>query len=218
MVFVEAQSIWSVNILIRVLLYLADTIQVYLHDRDPDIHDTRKLEIPRPEFFIIFTGRQAIPEMLSLRKDFFTEGNCLLDLEAKVISAETEDIIGQYIIFCRVLDDQRKKPGPVKEADVEALRICKDRGVLAGCLKEREKEVIDIMITLFDQEYAVEQFGRSQKKEGVAEGEARGIRAAVDIYREELEFDDETIIDKIMSGFSLSRKDAENYVLAPTGI
>ena len=114
-----------------------------------------------------------------------------------------------------MLDDQRKKYGPVKVAAVEAIRICRDRGVLVNYLKEREKEVIDIMITLFDQEYAVEQFGRSQKKAGLAEGEAKGIKAAVSIYREELELDDETIIRKIMKRFSLSRKDAESYVLTP---
>ena len=38
MVFVEAQYSWSLNILIRVLLYLADTIQAYLLARDMDIH------------------------------------------------------------------------------------------------------------------------------------------------------------------------------------
>ena len=128
-----------------------------------------------------------------------------------MISAETEDIIGQYIIFCRVLDDQRQKYGLTKEAAIEAIRICKDRGVLVNYLKEREKEVINIMITLFDQEYAVEQFGRSQKKIGRDEG----IIEVVHVYREEMKLDDETIISKIMKRFSLTRKDAERYVLTP---
>ena len=128
-----------------------------------------------------------------------------------MISAETEDIIGQYIIFCRVLDDQRQKYGLTKEAAIEAIRICKDRGVLVNYLKEREKEVIDIMITLFDQEYAVEQFGRSQKRIGRDEG----IIEVVHVYRGEMKLDDETIISKIMKRFSLTRKDAERYVLTP---
>ena len=72
------------------------------------------------------------------------------------------------------------------------------------------------MIMLFDQEYAVEQFGRSQKKEGyqegIQEGIQKGILEAVAIYREELELDDEVIIEKIMKKFSLSRADAEEYV------
>ena len=53
MIFVEAQSTWSVNILIRILLYLADTIQSYLNDRNMDIHASRKLKIPVPEFYVI---------------------------------------------------------------------------------------------------------------------------------------------------------------------
>ena len=88
---------------------------------------------------------------------------------------------------------------------------------VANYLKEREKEVIDIMILLFDQEYAVEQFGRSQKKEGIQEGIQQGIQEgkileAVAIYREEMELDDETITHKIMKKFSLTRQDAETYV------
>jgi predicted transposase YdaD len=42
-------------------------------------------------------------------------------------------------------------------------------------LQEREKEVIDIMIMLFDQEYAQEQYGRAQMEEGRKEGRKEGI-------------------------------------------
>ena len=129
--------------------------------------------------------------MLSLKRDFFADDNCPIDLEAKVIFAETDDIIGQYIIFCRVLDDQRRKFGPTRQAVMEAIRICRDRGVLVKYLKDREQEVIDIMITLFDQEHAVEQYGRSQRQEGK-------IQEAVDLYREEMHLDNDTIIGKIM--------------------
>ena len=174
MVFVEAQSTWSVNILIRVLLYLADTIQAYIHRKEQDIHDTSRLEIPKPEFYIIYTGKQEVPSAISLKKDFFSEEDSKIDLEAKVISAETDDIIGQYIIFCRVLDDQRKKYGSTLEAAREAIRICRDRGVLVAYLKEREQEVVNIMIMLFDQEYAVERYALAQANKAKEEGEARG--------------------------------------------
>ena len=166
MVFVEAQSSWSDNILIRVLLYLADTIQEYLHSNSKDIHDEKKLELPTPEFYVIYTGRKNVPETISLKKDFFQNESCPIDLEARVFTAETEDIIGQYIIFCRVMDDQVKMLGRTQEAAIEAIRICCDRGVLKDYLEEREKEVITIMITLFNQEYATKQYGKAQKEEG----------------------------------------------------
>ena len=174
MVFVEAQSSWSINILIRVLLYLADTIQEYLHEENKDIHDEKQLELPKPEFYIIYTGDRKVPDRISLRKDFYRNADIPIDLEATVFTAETDDIIGEYIIFCRVLDDQIKKLGRTKEAAMEAIQICQDRGVLVKYLKEREKEVVDIMIMLFDQEYAVEQYGKQQKAEGRAEGKAEG--------------------------------------------
>ena len=37
-------------------------------------------------------------------------------------------------------------------------------------------------------------------------------KGAVRIYREDMELDDETIIEKIMKKFGLSRKDAQGYV------
>ncbi len=215
MIFVESQSSWSINILIRILLYLADTIQEYLYSGNKDIHDYKKLEIPKPEFYVIYTGRTKVPEQISLREDFFGSVDCPIDLKAIVYTAETDDIIGQYIIFCRVLDDQIQKLGRTREAAEEAIRICQDRGVLSEYLKDREKEVVDIMIMLFDQEYAVKQYGRTQKEEGRVEGLEEGrILERIDIYRE-AGMDDQSIIAALRKKFGLTQEKAESYVLSP---
>ena len=132
MVFVEAQSSWSVNILIRILLYLADTIQEYLHMNNMDIHNQKKLQLPVPEFYVIYTGTREVPGQISLKGDFFTGQDCPIDLKARVYSSETEDIIGQYIIFSRVFRDEIHKHGQKKEAAMEAIRICRDRGILTA--------------------------------------------------------------------------------------
>ncbi len=63
-----------------------------------------------------------------------------------------KDIIGQYIIFSKVYNGQRKLYGNTKEAVTETIRMCKDRNVLKEYLENREKEVVDIMMTLFDDE------------------------------------------------------------------
>ena len=63
---------------------------------------------------------------------------------------------GQYIAFCRVMDDQVKNYGRTEEAAWETIRICSDRGVLREYLAGREKEVVTIMKKLFDEEYARE--------------------------------------------------------------
>ena len=176
MIFVEAQSSWSVNILLRVLLYFADTVQEYLHDHQMDIHGIGRLKLPVPEFYVIYTGKTAVSERITLKKDFYQNTECGLDLEARVITAETEDIIGQYIIFCHVMDEQIHKHGRTRKAAEETIRICRSRNVLVKYLQEREKEVIDIMIMLFDQEYAQEQYGRAQMEEGRKKGRKEGLK------------------------------------------
>ena len=127
MIFVEAQSTWSINILIRLLLYLAETIQEYMHERNMKMHAKGKHKIPMPEFYVIFTGTDEIPKRISLKKDFFCSELCQIDLEAKVYNVESNDIIGQYIIFSHVMDEQIKKYGRVREAALETIRICQDR-------------------------------------------------------------------------------------------
>ena len=98
----------------------------------------------------------------------------------QVITAETNDIIGQYIIFSHVMDEQIQKYGRTRKAVEETIRICRNRSVLVEYLQEREKEVFDIMITLFDQEYAMEQYGRSLKEEGREEEKVFSIRSVME--------------------------------------
>ena len=91
-----------------------------------------------------------------------------------MFTLETDDIIGQYIIFCHVFDAQTKKYGRTREAVLETLRICRDRNVLKDYLKKREKEVFNIMIELFNQEHAVQAYGKSMQEKGIKIGEKRG--------------------------------------------
>ena len=169
LVLVEAQSTWSYNILIRLLLYFADTLLGIIKEHETwDIHNTGKLPLPVPEFYVIFTGeKRNVPERISLLKDFFNDDAAPIDLEARVISTEsTEDIIGQYIIYAHVYDQQVKLYGRTRKAAEETVRICKDRGVLKEYLGAHEKEVINSMIMLFEQEEAVKRYGNRMRSEG----------------------------------------------------
>ncbi len=65
---------------------------------------------------------------------------------------DTEDIINQYIIFCKVFDEQRKLYGMTEQTVKETIRICKDRNILREYLISREAEVVTIMMSLFDDE------------------------------------------------------------------
>lgn len=67
-----------------------------------------------------------------------------------------------------------KLHGKTREAVLETIRVCKVRNLLKEYLSGREKEVISIMMGLFDQEKAIEQFGNEKKEEGKLEGRREG--------------------------------------------
>ena len=174
-ILTEAQSIWSVNIVVRAFLYLAQTWNDYIETTNQNRHGSRKLSLPRPEVYVIFSGnRQERPEYLSLTDEFFGGEEGFLDIRVKMLYGDGEDdIISQYVNFTKIYQEQSGLHGRTKEAVRETIRICKDKNVLREYLSSREKEVVSIMMGLFEQEKAVEQFGYEKKQEGREEGRIR---------------------------------------------
>jgi hypothetical protein len=138
--------------------------------------------MPKPELYVIYTGdRKGKPDVISLSEEFFGGADVDVEIKAKVIyESNTDDIINQYIIFCKVFDDQRKLYGLTEQTVRETIRICKDRNVLREYLESREKEVVTIMMSLFDEEQImkvyIEDYGNQKEKEGIKEGERRTAR------------------------------------------
>jgi len=162
MILIESQSTWTLNIIIRALMYLIQTYHDYFKRTNQNLYGSKKVNMPIPELYMIFTGeRKNIPDTISLSKEFFDEAKIAIDAEVKVLYQENEkDIIGQYIIFSKVYNEQRKLYGKTKQAVTETIRICKDRNVLKEYLESKEQEVVDIMMTLFDDEQILKAYAK----------------------------------------------------------
>ena len=176
LLMLEAQTNWSVNIIIRIFLYLAHTWNEYIEATSQNRYGSKKLSLPKPEFYVIYSGnRKSGPEWIRLSDEFFEGSSQYLDVNVKVLYGDgKDDIITQYVNFTKVYNEQVRLHGKTRNAVLETIRICKDKNVLKQYLLEREKEVIDIMMALFDQQKAVEQFGYEMKEEGRAEGHREG--------------------------------------------
>ncbi len=154
LLLLEAQASWTVNILIRILLYLAQSYHEYFERTSQSLYKSTKVKMPKPELYIIYTGNKGRkPDIISLSKEFFDGADIDIEVKAKVIyESDAEDIINQYIIFCKIFDEQRKMYGMTEQTVTETIRICKDRNILKEYLMSREKEVVTIMMSLFDNE------------------------------------------------------------------
>ena len=178
-VLVESQSTWTLNIIIRALLYLIQTYHDYFKRTKQNLYSSKKADMPKPELYVIFTGDKPEnpPDSISLSKDFFGGEKIAIDAEVKVLYQEDQStIIGEYIIFCKVYNEQRKKYGQTREAVLETIRICKDRNVLKEYLENKEQEVVDIMMTLFDDEQVLEAYAEDIKSSEARETAERMIR------------------------------------------
>ncbi|MFG6337950.1 MAG: hypothetical protein K1W31_05800 [Lachnospiraceae bacterium] len=165
-ILVESQSTWTLNIIIRALMYLIQTYHDFFKRTKQNLYGSKKVNMPKPELYVIFTGEKPKnpPDIISLSKDFFDGEKIAVDVEVKVLYQEDENnIIGQYIIFCKVYNEQRKKHGQTKKAVTETIRICKDRNILKEYLENKEQEVVDIMMTLFDDEQILEAYAEDIK-------------------------------------------------------
>lgn len=166
-ILVESQSTWSENILLRIFIYAASTYFNYFNENGSDLYGTKNVPMPRPELYMVYTGdKKNVPEKLTLSTSFFGGEEAGIEIRLNVLSKpDASNIIGQYIRFCKVFDEQRKKYGYTPEAIQNTIRICKDENVLKEFLESKESEVRDIMMNLWDQERALEIHIQAQSRE-----------------------------------------------------
>ena len=180
LILAEAQSTWSVNILIRFLLYLASTYKDYIETKGISLYGTKKAVIPKPELYLIYSGnRGKKPEVLSFKEEFFGGEESAVEIKARVIygNSKKRDVISQYIAYCRVLDMQVKKYGRTKKTIEETIRICSDKDILKEYLEAHRKEVVDIMTQLYDREREMGLYVKEERQDAARKNTLENIKS-----------------------------------------
>lgn len=224
---VEAQSKFSLNIVLRMLLYLAATYKEYVEEQKLDLYGSRPVSIPRPELYMVYTGvPRQLPEVLRLSDMYSGPGG--VEVEIQVLrDTGAGTIVDQYIRFCEISNEQRKQYGYTMKAVEETLRICCEENILMPFLASCQREVQDIMVTLFNQERITEiheynlrkearqegwQQGRQEgRQEGRQQGIEEGIRAMV-LTLKEFTADRAAIAQRLVKQFELLPQTAEEKV------
>lgn len=71
---------------------------------------------------------------------------------------------------------QRRLYGNTKQAITETINICKNRNILKEYLENKEQEVVDIMMTLFDDEQILKAYIKDVKENTAKETAERLIK------------------------------------------
>ena len=194
----EAQSTFTKNITLRMLLYLAETYDKYVKKHRLNLYSTADVKIPCPELYMVYVGPpRDVPDTIRLsalyqETDVELAEHGGVDLVIKVIRKSGRgDLLDQYIRFCEIVDEKRKQYGNNIEAVKAIIRQCLKESVLTEYLTSRREEAQTMMMSLFDQEtimanhdYEVEQRGEQRgieqgMKQGIEQGIKQGIKQGV---------------------------------------
>ncbi len=202
MILVEQQSTWTMNIIVRAFMYVAQAYHDYSEAQDADLYGSRKVHVPEPEIYVVFTGERARrPQKVSLSEEFFGGKECSLEVKVTMLyGGEEKDIISQYVMFTKAYNEQVQRYGRTREAVTQTIRICRDRDVLREFLETREKEVISIMMALFDNEKIIRTYVENEKKE-----------AAREAAKEAAKYTARKAAEKMLKGGKMSAEEIAEY-------
>lgn len=209
---VEAQSTFSANITLRMLLYLAATYKEYVKERKLDLYAGKAVSIPRPELYVVYTGRRETPDTLLLSGLYESapEDDRVQHMELAVQILRDDgsgSVIDQYVRFCQISDEMHGKHGATLKAVQETLRECVRQNILAPFLMTREKEVSDIMISLFNQEeiQAIHDYNVAKQAQETALKQTVLLMRDLGVAREEA-------VRQLAKRYDLLQNDAETAV------
>ena len=207
---VEAQSIWTLNILPRALQYLSESYNRYVQYTNQNIYGTKKVTLPRPELYVVYTGNDEIKKKtISLRKDFFKDNTYPIDIEIKVITIKNAtNILKDYIEFTKVLDKNNKKYGYTKNSITKTIDYCIKSNIMKEYLIKYGMEVNNIMTSIYSQEYATKMYGKEQYAEGRQEGRQEGmIEAFVELVKDKI-----ITVPDVANRIGMTQKDFLKFV------
>ncbi len=223
----EHQSTFNPNMPLRGLFYFSDLYKRFFHDRL--IYSTRLLMIPTPVYVVFYNGEQQLPDTSVLKlSDAFMQGEDMACLEVRVRilninEGHNAELMGrcrkleEYAIFIGCVRENLKSMEPA-EAIRKAMDLCIEKGILAVFLSQRRAEVMNALLTEYDEEKVMKSLSKEfyedgyedGREAGLAEGLAEGIHAFVS-YSLKVGKSGEQIVSEMIKIFSLPKTQAEIY-------
>ena len=185
----EHQSSFSPNLPLRGLLYFADLYRSYIEPSKKQLYSEKAFQIPLPQYIVFYNGTQNEPERTELRlSDLFlkTSDNMSPALECTAIMLninlghnrelmEKCHLLGEYAYFVALVREYLNTNTDETEAVSRAVDECIKNGVLSEILRKNKAEVIDVILTEWDEEEFREFLKEEAKESGFQEGREAGL-------------------------------------------
>ena len=185
-VLIEHQSTVNPNIALRLLMYIARIYEKII--MGSNIYSTKKIFIPRPEFYVLYNGADSCPDAQTLMlSDMFKnvddlgfeKADPVLELKVKVFNINEGrneavikrcSLLAQYSAFVGKIREFEKKGYARKESMKKAVVYCRNHDILKQLLEENAAEVLNMLMTEWNWDDAKQVWFEEGREEGIEQG------------------------------------------------
>ena len=187
----EHQSTLNPNLPLRGLFYFSSLYRKYVDTHGINIYSRRQQLLPFPQYIVFYNGQEEAPESWELKlSDSFvipqhvSNQTPSLNITTHILNiniGKNRSIMEQcqklreYAAFIDEIRKQQASGLNMPEAADAAVRICIKRGILKDLLSSHRAEVLDMILTEYDEE----KYRAMERKEWIEEGEKHGKALSV---------------------------------------
>ena len=185
----EHQSSKNENMPLRGFLYFAKLFEKYLAEHDLDIYSSRIRKIPTPKYIVFYNGRSNEPDEKIMRlSDAFEKKDGCVECEARLLNinyGRNKELmekcrrLEEYSVFVETVRAYKKENVSLVTAVTQAIDDCIEQGILVDILKKQRNEVLEVVLTTFNQELYEKNLKQDAFDEGRAIGERQKLRDLV---------------------------------------
>ena len=227
----EHQSTPNPNMPIRGLMYYGKLYDKYIETNNLNIYSENLQSLPTPRYFVFYNGRADAPEkeMLRLTDAFSTPDKSSIEVTATVYNINAGNN-SELMERCRTLSEysafmERVRKNQAQGADIlvavnAAVDSCIRDGILSDFLIRHKAEVMDVILTEYDEAKHMKLIEKEAEARGEAIGQARGeaigqargqIIGAIKLAQMNPNISDVEIVSSIMELFELPEDEAWEY-------
>lgn len=182
----EHQSTFSPNMPLRGLIYFARQYEGLIAKEQENLYGSKLVVIPTPAFVIFYNGTKEQADRTELYlSDAFAHGRASGCLECTALMLninrghnqvlmEKCRRLWEYSEFIAEVNDNLAKGYPLKRAIAVAMSNCIERGVLADVLLKNQAEVMDMLLTEYDEKKHMKAIRKEGYEEGIEAGREEG--------------------------------------------
>ncbi len=176
----EHQSTWNKNMPLRGFFYFANLYKQLTKDKN--LYSSKQIYLPTPMYVVFYNGLRKMDEREEMRlSDAFLHGNeqSGMELKVQVINInyghnqelmEKCKTLAEYSYFVGKVREYQPKM-ELKDAVTRVIDECIDAGILEEFLKTRRNEIVNALLTEYDEERVLEDLREESFEDGKAEGE-----------------------------------------------